>query len=167
MEGTASADELAMMAGMELTVIGTARAGEGWGDGSGTVVGWLLRLVHALMARRRGERGSAANAWGMGENDGADKWARATREREWREREGGESLTGGAELSAEARARGAGPPGLGRGEGERGRVARVGLDSAQPRGESFSFSFSDFYFLSFPFLFLFLFISFSFEPKIF
>jgi hypothetical protein len=29
MEGTASADELAMMARMELTVIGTARAGEG------------------------------------------------------------------------------------------------------------------------------------------
>jgi hypothetical protein len=29
MEGTASADELAMMAGMELTAIGTARAGEG------------------------------------------------------------------------------------------------------------------------------------------
>jgi hypothetical protein len=29
MEGTASVDELAMMAGMELTTIGTARAGEG------------------------------------------------------------------------------------------------------------------------------------------
>jgi hypothetical protein len=29
MEGTASADELAMMAGMELTTIRTARAGEG------------------------------------------------------------------------------------------------------------------------------------------
>jgi hypothetical protein len=29
MEGTASADELAMMAGMKLTAIGTARAGEG------------------------------------------------------------------------------------------------------------------------------------------
>jgi hypothetical protein len=29
MEGTASADELAMMAGMELTAIGTARAGKG------------------------------------------------------------------------------------------------------------------------------------------
>jgi hypothetical protein len=29
MEGTASADELAMLAGMELTAIGTARAGEG------------------------------------------------------------------------------------------------------------------------------------------
>jgi hypothetical protein len=29
MEGTASDDELAMMAGNELTAIGTARAGEG------------------------------------------------------------------------------------------------------------------------------------------
>jgi hypothetical protein len=29
MEGTASADELAMMAGMEQTTIGTAQAGEG------------------------------------------------------------------------------------------------------------------------------------------
>jgi hypothetical protein len=29
MEGTASADELAIMAGMEQTAIGTARAGEG------------------------------------------------------------------------------------------------------------------------------------------
>jgi hypothetical protein len=29
MGGTTSADELAMMAGMELTAIGTARAGEG------------------------------------------------------------------------------------------------------------------------------------------
>jgi hypothetical protein len=29
MEGTASADELAMMAGMEQTAIGTTRAGEG------------------------------------------------------------------------------------------------------------------------------------------
>ena len=36
----------------------------------------------------------------MGENDEADKWARAARERERREREGGESLTGGAKLSA-------------------------------------------------------------------
>jgi hypothetical protein len=29
MEGTASTDKLAMMAGMELTTIGTTRAGEG------------------------------------------------------------------------------------------------------------------------------------------
>jgi hypothetical protein len=62
MEGTASADELAMMAGMELTTIGMARAGEGCGDGSGTVAGWLLRPVQALITRRRGERRSAANA---------------------------------------------------------------------------------------------------------
>jgi hypothetical protein len=59
---------------------------------------------------------------------------------------------------------------LGRGEGgeECGRTARVGPDSAQPRGGgSFFFSFSDFYLFSFAFLFLFLFISFSFESKIF
>jgi hypothetical protein len=101
----------------------------------------------------------------MGENDGADRRARAARERERREREGVESLTGGAELSAEARARGVGPRGPGRGgEGVRARDAgwaRFGL----AEGGSFSFSFSDFYFFSFPFLFLFLFISFSFESK--
>jgi hypothetical protein len=102
----------------------------------------------------------------MGENDGADRRARAARVRERREREGVESLTGGAELSAEARARGVGPHGPVRGGKERGRVARVGPDSAQPRGGFFSFSFSDFYFFSFPFLLLFLFISFSFESKI-
>jgi hypothetical protein len=85
----------------------------------------------------------------MGQNDGADRRARAAREREWHEREGGKSLTGGAELSAEARAREAGPPGPRRGEGERGRATRVGPDSAQPRGGgSFSFSFFDFYFFS-------------------
>jgi hypothetical protein len=77
----------------------------------------------------------------MGENDGADRRARAAREREQREKEGGKSLTGGAELSAEARARGAGPPGPVRGEGERGRAARVGPDSAQPRGEFLFFFF--------------------------
>ena len=92
-------------------------------------------------------------------------WARAARERERHEREGGKSLTDGAELSAEARARGVGPPGPGRGGKERGRVARVGPDSTEPRGVSFSFS--DFYFFSFPFLLLFLFISFSFESIIF
>jgi hypothetical protein len=62
----------------------------------------------------------------MGENDGADRRARAARERERCEREGVESLTGGAEPSAGARARGVGPPGPGRGERERGRAARVG-----------------------------------------
>jgi hypothetical protein len=81
-------------------------------------------------------------------------------EREWRERERVESLTGGAGLSGVARAREDGPPRPGR-RGKRGRGA------AQPRGRVFSFSFSVFYFFSFHFLFLFLFISFSFESKIF
>jgi hypothetical protein len=36
-------------------------ANDDW-DGSGTVAGWLLRPVQALMARRRGVRRSAANA---------------------------------------------------------------------------------------------------------
>jgi hypothetical protein len=75
----------------------------------------------------------------MGENDGADSRARAARERERREREGVESLTGGAELSAGARARGIGPPRPGRGGGERGCAARVGPNSAQPRGFLFFF----------------------------
>jgi hypothetical protein len=73
----------------------------------------------------------------MGENDEADRWARAARERERREREGGESLMGGARLSARHAARGAGPPRPGRGEGKRGRAELVGPDSAQPRGVSF------------------------------
>jgi hypothetical protein len=80
----------------------------------------------------------------MGENDEADRWARAARERERREREGGESLTGGARLSARRAARGARPPGAGRGEGKHGRAELVGSDSAQPRGVLFFFSFSDF-----------------------
>jgi hypothetical protein len=83
----------------------------------------------------------------MGENDEADRWARAARERERREREGGESLTGGAKLSAWRAAHGVGPPGPGRGEGERAGEARVGPNTAQPRrggGFSFFFSFSDF-----------------------
>jgi hypothetical protein len=70
----------------------------------------------------------------MGENDEADRWARAARERERREREGGESQTGGAKLSAGRAARGAGPPGPVRGEGKRGRAELGGPDSAQPRG---------------------------------
>jgi hypothetical protein len=77
----------------------------------------------------------------MGENDGADRRARVARERERHEREGGESLTGGAELLAEARARGAGPPGPGRGGEECERAARVGPDLAQPRGEFLFFFF--------------------------
>jgi hypothetical protein len=36
----------------------------------------------------------------MGESDETDRRARAAREREWCEREGGESLMGGANLSA-------------------------------------------------------------------
>jgi hypothetical protein len=104
----------------------------------------------------------------MGENDEADKWARAARERERREREGGHSLTGGAKLSAGRAGRGAGPPGPGRGEGERAGATRVGPNTAQPRrGEVFPFSFflisNSFLFL---FLFLFLFVSFYFESKI-
>ena len=76
----------------------------------------------------------------MGENDEADRWARAARERERREREGGESLTGGAKLSA-------------------GRAARVGPNMAQPmRGEVFPFSFLFPISNSFLFLFLFLFL---------
>jgi hypothetical protein len=86
----------------------------------------------------------------MGENDEADRWGQAARERERREREGGESLTGGAKLSTRRAARGAGPPGPGRGEGKRRRAGLVGPDLAQPRGGgSFSFSFSDFYFFFF------------------
>jgi hypothetical protein len=51
-------------------------------------------------------RRSAANAQVRhGRNDDAERRARAARERERREREGVESLTGGAGLSAEARAR--------------------------------------------------------------
>jgi hypothetical protein len=51
-------------------------------------------------------RRSAANApVRHGRDDDADWRARAAREREWREREGVESLTGGADLSVEARAR--------------------------------------------------------------
>jgi hypothetical protein len=62
MEETASTGELAMMAGMALTPIERARAG---GGGEGTArAQWrgLLGPVHALMARRRGERGSTADA---------------------------------------------------------------------------------------------------------
>jgi hypothetical protein len=63
MEETVSTGELAMMAGMALTPIEMARAGGGEGtarhSGGG---GGLLGPVHALMARRRGERGSATDA---------------------------------------------------------------------------------------------------------
>jgi hypothetical protein len=87
-------------------------------------------------------------------------------ERERREMEGVESLTGGAGLSAEARAREAGPPG----PGERGGQARAwrGLGQNWPSrgGEGFFlFLFS----ISFHFIFYFCFFLFlfSFESKIF
>jgi hypothetical protein len=62
----------------------------------------------------------------MGENDEADRWARAARERERREREGGKSLTGGAKLSAGCAECGAGPPGPGEGKGSAGARSWVG-----------------------------------------
>jgi hypothetical protein len=106
-------------------------------------------------------RRSAANApMRHGRDDDADRRAQASRERERREREGVESLTGGADLSAEARARRVGPPGPGRGGEERGRDAGWARIGPAEGGGFFSFSFSDFYFFSFPFLLLFLFISF-------
>jgi hypothetical protein len=62
MEETASTGELAMMAGMALTSIEMARAGGRVRGRLGHSGGGLLGSVHALMARRRGERGSAADA---------------------------------------------------------------------------------------------------------
>ena len=61
MEETASTGELAMMAGMALTPIEMARVGgvRGQLKYSGGVVAEVGR---ALMARRRGEGGSAADA---------------------------------------------------------------------------------------------------------
>jgi hypothetical protein len=81
----------------------------------------------------------------MGENDEADRWARAAREREWREREGGKSLTGEAKLSARRAELGR----LGRGEGKGSTGARSWLGRIRPsRGGGreflFFFSFSDF-----------------------
>ena len=84
-------------------------------------------------------RRSAANApVRHGRDDGADRRARAARERERREREGVESLTGGADLSAEARAREVGPPGLGRGGEAR---AWRGLGQNRPSRGGFLFFF--------------------------
>ena len=62
MEGTASTDELAMMAGMALTSIETARVGGGVRGRVGYSGGVVAEVGRALMARRRGERGSAADA---------------------------------------------------------------------------------------------------------
>jgi hypothetical protein len=64
----------------------------------------------------------------MGENDEADRWARAARERERREREGGESLMGGAKLSAGRAELGR----VGRGEGKGKARARRGLGQIRP-----------------------------------
>jgi hypothetical protein len=61
-EGTASTGELAMMAGMVLTSIETARAGRGVRGRLGYSGGVVAEVGRALMARRRGERGSAADA---------------------------------------------------------------------------------------------------------
>jgi hypothetical protein len=62
MEGTASTGELAMMAGMALTPIEMARAGEGGRGRVGYSGGVVAEVGRALMARRRGERGSVADA---------------------------------------------------------------------------------------------------------
>jgi hypothetical protein len=63
----ASTDELAMMAGMALTSIETSRVcGGGGGGGVGGRLGYsggvAAEVGRALMARRRGKRGSAADA---------------------------------------------------------------------------------------------------------
>jgi hypothetical protein len=75
----------------------------------------------------------------MGENDGADRRARAARERERREREGVESLTGGADLSAGHVRAELGR--LGRGEGGRSAGARRGLGQIRPSRGGFLFFF--------------------------
>jgi hypothetical protein len=62
MEGSASTGELAMMAGMALTSIETARTGGGVRGRLGYSSGVVAKVGRALMARRRGERGSAADA---------------------------------------------------------------------------------------------------------
>jgi hypothetical protein len=62
MEGTASTGELAMMVGMALTPIEMAWAGEGGRGWVGYSGGVVAEVGRALMARRRGERGSAADA---------------------------------------------------------------------------------------------------------
>jgi hypothetical protein len=96
----------------------------------------------------------------MGENDEADRWARATKERERRERKGGESLTGGARLSARREARGARSWAAWAGEGGReARACGAGWAGFGPaEGGIFSFSFLFLISTSFLFLFLFLFL---------
>jgi hypothetical protein len=80
-------------------------------------------------------------------------------EREQREREGVESLTGGAGLSAEARAREAGPPGPGERGGE-ARARRVLGQNWPSRGGRFFFLFL--FSISFLFIFYFCFFLFLF-----
>jgi hypothetical protein len=87
----------------------------------------------------------------MGERDEADGWALAASERSLREREGGEALTGGAQVSAGGSVARIGPPGPGR-EGGCGR-ARAGLEIGPAEGGERIFSFS--------FLIPILFLSFS------
>jgi hypothetical protein len=62
MEETASTGELAMMAGMALTPIEMARAGRGVRGRLEYSGGVVAEVGRALMARRRGEGGSAADA---------------------------------------------------------------------------------------------------------
>jgi hypothetical protein len=103
----------------------------------------------------------------MGEGDETNKWALAASERNRREREGDEALTGGARVSAGGSRARVGPPGPGREEGKCGR-ARVGPEFIPAEGGgsfSFSFSFSFSNSNSFLLLFLFLFL-FLWRPKI-
>jgi hypothetical protein len=104
----------------------------------------------------------------MGERDETDRWALAASERKRREREGDETLTGGARMSARGSRARSWAAWTGERGGERGRAGLVGPDSAQPReGGVFLFLFlilipffSFFYFCFFLFLFLW-------RPKIF
>jgi hypothetical protein len=62
MEETASTGELAMMVGMALTPIAMARAGGGVRGRLEHTGGVVAEAGRALMVRRRGEGGSAADA---------------------------------------------------------------------------------------------------------
>jgi hypothetical protein len=103
----------------------------------------------------------------MGERDEADRRALAASERKRREREGDETLTGGARMSARGSGARSWAAWAGERGGERGRARLVGPNSDQPGGGEFSFffSFSKSNSFLFFFLFLFLFVSFSFETK--
>jgi hypothetical protein len=69
----------------------------------------------------------------MGERDEADRRALAASERKRREREGDETLTGGARMSARGSGARSWAAWAGERGGERGRARLVGPDSAQPR----------------------------------